>query len=286
MIDEQRIEDASPIEGEVLTADEARDEAELNDDDLDEDEEEDWDAPPFVIGASVVVQPDEVDPGSDQPIGGWQGRVMGYDDEDPLLVEVAWDSETLRGMSMKWLVQSDVEGLDWSRMYLMFDTLDPATPRDTEEEANETRKDLQARVVEEVTLTGNLYALKSGEAVAALVHAQPHPDERAVHTAWYTYLQQTLKLPFIAEGAVRDHPPLHQGERVTVRAITRLDEQEGIMVRAQRRRDTVEVPLIALKIGTPSAANYQAVSDYTEWLQDQKELDAPILLPPSTFLQL
>jgi hypothetical protein len=282
--DERRSDDASPIEGVVLAADEARDELQYGEDVLDEDE--DWDEPPFAIGGSVVVKPDEIDPGSDQPIGGWQGRVMGYHEEDPLLVDVAWDSVTLRGMSMEWMAQSDLEGLDWSRMYLLFDTLDPATPRDTEEEANETHRELQSRVVAELNVTGKLYVLASGKAVLELVHAQPNPDERAAHAAWHTYLQQALKLPFIAEVAVRDQPPLHQGERVTVRAVTGLDEQEGTMVRVQRRRDGVEVPLIALKIGTPSAANYQVLSDYTEWLQDQKDMNAPIMLPRSAFLHL
>jgi hypothetical protein len=289
MANEHPIEDVAPIQAEAPLEGEIIDEegvvAVAEADDLDEDEE-DLDEPPFQIGESVVVKPDELDPDTEQPIGGWQGRVMGYHEEDPLLVDIAWDSQTLRGMSMEWMARAELEGLDWGRMYLEFDTLDPATPRDSEQDVEETREELQARVVDEVNLTGNLHMLEHGKAVLALLNGQPTRDEHTVFVAWHTYLQQALKLPFVAEVATRDHPPLHQGDRVTVRAITSLDDQEGTMVRVQHRHDTFEVPLIALRIGTPSAANYQLLADYTEWLEERKDLEAPILLPPSAFLHL
>ena len=54
----------------------------------------------WTIGDSVVVKPGVTDPDMDGDLGGWQGRVTAiYEDEDPVTVEIHWDSLTLKSIS-------------------------------------------------------------------------------------------------------------------------------------------------------------------------------------------
>ncbi|HWE64870.1 MAG TPA: hypothetical protein VHB98_24415, partial [Chloroflexota bacterium] len=65
----------------------------------------------FGAGDAVAVKPGTRDLDSGEEISGWQGRFVGFEQADPRLAEIAWDSITLRGMRFMSLVQSEVEGL-------------------------------------------------------------------------------------------------------------------------------------------------------------------------------
>ena len=91
----------------------------------------------FKLGDSVRAKAGVVDPDSDLPISGWQGRL----DEvygDGLAV-VVWDSQTVRGIDFEQLVQLEIEDLDWREAFL--------APADLEKaEARDTRADVAAAV--------------------------------------------------------------------------------------------------------------------------------------------
>jgi hypothetical protein len=88
---------------------------------------------------SGTVCPD--DPGTD--IGLWQGRVTGLQGRGPdRLADIAWDSQTLRGLPRELLVSSDRQGLDWATMTLGSDQIEPATARDSAEDVERTRLDI------------------------------------------------------------------------------------------------------------------------------------------------
>jgi uncharacterized protein YodC (DUF2158 family) len=65
----------------------------------------------FNVGDSVKVKEGIMCPDDDSVcIGGWQGRIS--DTGDDGIVEIFWDSVTLRQMPDEYIRQSEAEGLD------------------------------------------------------------------------------------------------------------------------------------------------------------------------------
>ena len=229
----------------------------------------------FAPGDAVVVRAGVVDVDyPDEHIGGWQGRVVQREPHDSSLVAIAWDSATIRAMSLHSLMRGEVAGLKWSEYVLPDSELEPAQPRDTEADVARAIEEAQAKIDADMPITGWLYAVdRSGMPVLALLNEMPSRDEQAVFAAWHAHLERTLQLPFIASLVTNTHRPLRKGDRVTVRSIARLDPKPGTIVTAEHKHGAIELPLGDLVIATRSAANYGLLEDYAEWLELTNEDD-------------
>ena len=100
-------------------------------------------------GDPVRVKPGTACPdASELDFSGWQGRVSDLswvdDDSDPT-IGFAWDSISLRAMPTWFIEDSELNGLDWARMYLSTDQVEPAEPRDTEQDVERARREIEAR---------------------------------------------------------------------------------------------------------------------------------------------
>ena len=229
----------------------------------------------FAAGGAVVVRTGLVDIDyPDEHIGGWQGRVLQREPYDPTLVEVDWDSATIRALSLHSLMRGEVAGLKWWGYVLPDSDLEPAQPRDTEADVARAIEEAQTKIDADMPITGWLYAVdRSGIPVLALLDEMPSRDEQAVFAAWHAHLERTLQLPFIASLTTNTHRPYRKGDRVTVRSIARLDPKAGTIVTAEHKRVTIELLLGDLVITTRSAANYGLLEDYAEWLELTNEDD-------------
>ena len=229
----------------------------------------------FAPGDAVVVRAGVVDVDyPDEHIGGWQGRVVQRQPHDPTLVEVDWDSATIRAISLHSLMRGEVAGLKWWGYVLPDNALERAQLRDTEADVAKAIEEAQAKIDADMPITGWLYAVdRSGMPVLALLDEMPSRDEHAVFAAWHAHLERTLQLSFIASLTTNTHRPYRKGDRVTVRSIARLDPKEGTIVTAEHKRGTIELPLGDLVITTRSAANYGLLEDYAEWLELTNEDD-------------
>jgi len=229
----------------------------------------------FAPGDAVIVRAGVVDVDDpDEHIGGWQGRVLQREPHDSSLVAVAWDSATIRALSLHSLMRGEVAGLKWWGYVLPDSDLEPAQPRDTEADVARAIEEAQARIDADMPITGWLYAVdRSGMPVLAVLNEMSSRDEQAVFAAWHAHLERTLQLPFIAALTTNTHRPLRKGDRVTVRSIARLDPKAGTIVTAEHKRGTIELPLGDLVIATRSAANYGLLEDYAEWLEITNEDD-------------
>ena len=101
----------------------------------------------FDIGDSVVVKEGVPDPDFDNEIGGWQGRIYKIDDNiaDEPLISIAWDSITLKNMPQSVIKENDNDDLLWFEMNLYSSELEPAKPRDNEEEVEEAKEMISAK---------------------------------------------------------------------------------------------------------------------------------------------
>lgn len=91
----------------------------------------------FKLGDSVVVKPNVEDPDLNINIGGWQGRISEIKKGDNLIC-INWDSLTLKQMSPETIDQCEEDGLDWTKMYLDQEEVEPTSSRDSEDDVEET----------------------------------------------------------------------------------------------------------------------------------------------------
>ena len=221
----------------------------------------------FKIGDSVRVK--KGTPHPDFPefdIGGWQGRVTDVshiDDPEEPVVGLELDSITLRSLPEWYLADSEQEGLDWSRLYLSLDELEPAKHRDTKRDVKRVRRRIQARV--EWLGIG-----PEGERIQAVVDSARSRREWDVMQAWEKYLKQHLQFPFEAEvDEFQEYGPLQAGDRLTVLGIVDTDEHYGVIVVCRKGRQSFEFPLADLAAVDEDSPNADPIQDYRVWFANR-----------------
>jgi len=216
----------------------------------------------WAIGESVVVKPGVSDPDTGRDIGGWQGRISAIFDAEEILT-MQWDSLTLKSIPPAHIAWSEEEGLSWSEMNLSLDEVEPAAARDTEDDVAAALKELESQ-------TSWLYlGGEQGQRIQAIVNQAKSHDEFAVFRAWHAYLEQHLVFPFAATVEEYQRGSVRQGARVSVRAITLLDDTYGTIVAVKHKNGLNDLPLCDLKATGADAETRQLVEDYAVWFANR-----------------
>ena len=216
----------------------------------------------WTIGESVVVKPDVTDPDTGGDIGGWHGRITAIFDEEEI-VTIQWDSLTLKSIPPAHIAWSEEEGLSWSEMNLAPEEVEPAAARDTED-------DVAATIAEIESQTSWLHlGGEQGQRIQAIVNRAKGHDEFAVFRTWHAYLEEHLVFPFSAIVEEPQRGPVRQGARVSVLAITSLDETYGTIVAVKHKNGVHELPLCDLKGTEANAETRQLVEDYAVWFANR-----------------
>ena len=216
----------------------------------------------WAIDESVVVKPGVTDPDTGGDIGGWQGRISAILDEAEILT-IQWDSLTLKSIPPAHIAWGEEEGLSWSEMNLSLDEVERVTARDTED-------DVAGIIAELESQTSWLYlGGEQGKRIQAIVNRAAGHNELAVFRAWHAYLEEHLVFPFAATVVEYQRGPVHQGARVSVLAITFLDETYGTIVAVKHKNGVNEHPLCDLKARDAVAETRQLVEDYAVWFANR-----------------
>jgi len=215
----------------------------------------------WAIGESVVVKPGVSDPDTGRDIGGWQGRISAIFDAEEILT-MQWDSLTLKSIPPAHIAWSEEEGLSWSEMNLSLDEVEPAAARDTEDDVAAALKELESQ-------TSWLYLGGERQRIHAIVNQAKSHDEFAVFRAWHAYLEQHLVFPFAATVEEYQRGPVRQGARVSVRAITLLDDTYGTIVAVKHKNGLNDLPLCDLMATEADAETRQLVEDYAVWFANR-----------------
>ena len=96
----------------------------------------------FKVGDTVVVKQGVKDPDFDTDLSGWYGRITNIDPQDSNMLEVGWDSGTLKNMPQELITACIQEGLDISLIILEVTEVEPAQPRDTPEETLQVMQEI------------------------------------------------------------------------------------------------------------------------------------------------
>ena len=209
-----------------------------------------------MIGDSVKVKEGISCPDHDSiAISGWQGRIFEIEDD---MIGIRWDSITLKQMPLEYIKECEKEGLCWTEMYLGIGEIEPASPRDTESEAEQMADTLESKFQWIGGDTGD-------QRIYKVIADADDPDE-----AWHDYLNKMLVFPFEATvSEPQDRGPLRSDDTVQVLGIDDVNDLYGILVKVSRGRRRFIFPLCDLAATDKKSANYLPVTDYSVWFANR-----------------
>ncbi len=148
-------------------------------------------------------------------------------------------------------------------MNLSPEEVEPVAARDTVDDVAAALKELESQ-------TSWLYlGGEQGQRIHAIVNQAKSHDEFAVFRAWHAYLEQHLVFPFAATVEEYQRGPVRQGARVSVLAITFLDDTYGTIVAVKHKNGVNELPLCDLKATGADAETQKLVEDYAVWFANR-----------------
>jgi hypothetical protein len=185
-------------------------------------------------GDSVMVKPGTKDPDTGGDLSGWQGRISKVEElESYRVVEIRWDSVTLKNMPLSMIKYCEQEGLDWQVMNLSAEDIEPTPARDTERDVKNALKEILKHAAW-------LSLDEEGERIQQVLDGIDPDDEMALVEAWEEHLEEKLSFPFEAEvSEPQTRGPLRTGDRVSVKSITLVDDLYGIIVGVRRGKEAL-----------------------------------------------
>ena len=213
----------------------------------------------FMIGDSVKVKEGVMCPDDDSVcMSHWQGRVFDMDDDN--VIGIRWDSITLKQLPLEYITKSEKEGLGWTEMYLAPNEIEPASPRDTKEYADETADEMESK----------FQWLGDDDEDRRIFQVIADAEDEI--KAWRGHLTDVLTFPFEAEvSEPQDDGPLRTGDKVRVHSISDLDDDDlyGLLVDVTRGRERFVLPLGDLTVLDKTSANFLPVQDYCVWFANR-----------------
>ncbi len=215
-------------------------------------------------GDSVAVKPGVRDFDFDVAIGGWQGRIEKIEpgkEEEMLLVH--WDSVTLRQMPDAMIEECIERGLSWTTYYIETGNVEPARPRDREEDVDQVARELEKK-------HAWAWIGPEGRAIREVLTGIDPDDVVAAFDAWHRHLEEHLDFPFEAEvDELQERGPLRGGDQVTVVGISGLDYAYGVIVHLRHSRQWYDFPLCDLAVLDTSSPNHDLVQEYRVWFANR-----------------
>lgn len=214
------------------------------------------------VGEPVVVKAGTGDPDLEIDVSGWHGRITEIIEEGgQTVVSVQWDSITLTQDAPEgMIVECEENGMDWSEMFLLAGDVEPANPRDTEEDVQQTIAQLE----EEYAWT---YLGDQGDRIRNVLAGTDFDDEQAMFERWRRHLDKRLNLPFTAAifELQPDEVPYRRGDSVHVKGVNGVDERDGVLARAVFKHKPYDIPLKDLAATNQQSHNYRLIDDYSIW---------------------
>jgi hypothetical protein len=217
------------------------------------------------IGDCIVVKPGVKDPDYGIDIGGWQGRVteIEFHQSGEVTIIFQWDSLSLKSMPASAIRRSEEKGLDWTTMGLYPEEVEPAEPRDTQDDVDALIEELSAEHAWD-------YLGEQGQCIQQVLLGVDEDDDLKAFEAWQEYLEGHLKLPFDAFiSEYQERGPLQSGDQVKVVGFEGVEDLYGVLVNIKAGRNSYVIPLCDLKAVNEKFANFTLTDDYAVWFANR-----------------
>jgi hypothetical protein len=218
----------------------------------------------YTPGDSVTVCKGVNDPDFDADLSGWQGRIIDIEEvKGETFIDIQWDSITLKNMPHSTIEQCEEEGLDWAVMRLGIEQVEPAEPRDREQDTQKVISELEANY-------GWLSMGEEGRRIRNVLRGVEPDNDFAAMERWGEYLGKNLNFPF--EAIVEEYEefgPFKYGDKLTVKKVIFVDDHYGVIVNVRLDRKSYDIPLSDIEVVDEQSPNYQLVSDYRVWFANR-----------------
>lgn len=231
------------------------------------------------IGDVVKVRQGTTDPDFEEiDISGWQGKITEVEDtSEGRQFLIVWDNTTLNEMSDEALEQSELEGLDYKKMYLFESDVEPAEARPEEDLIERNIEPLPdefkraAKILGDDTLEVNdenlekyrIYLKENFEFPGLITGSEDFPwEERYVFgygdKAEYKKLKKTRPS---YKDLFRLLDILYEGNKY-----------DGLIGKIKRIKDgkIFEMTLNYLKAKDEKSKNFQLLDDYAVWYDNYR----------------
>ena len=232
-------------------------------------------------GDSVKVKQGIVDPDLNKfDMSGWQGRIIDIThDNGTEIVEIEWDSITLKQLPEEFIKDSLEEGYDYATMFLGKEDVELTTPRDS-----------QTDVEKQLAKTNEQYQHyafgEEEKRIAAILSDNDLEVTEEKQDIYFDYLQKNIlkqamltgSEPFPWEerylfggGSKKEHENLKKTRASSkdkfelIELMDDIDEDYGIIAKVRRVTDKkqFELPLWNLECTDKNSKSYELISDYS-----------------------
>jgi hypothetical protein len=223
----------------------------------------------FKIGDSVRVKQGEEASEFDCKIGGWQGRIFDIckNDKGEELIEIMWDSITLKNLPESFIEKCEDNEWDWGRMNLDSSTLEHAEPRDTEDDVWDTRD--KVGFFDTMEMLGE----EGLQMMNALNELGLDEDIKELR-GWWNKCRKDMIFPFEAKviSLLEDDEEkgdLKQDDIVEVLRLNDLDDFLGVLVGVNFKKDRYTLALSEIEATDRNSPNYTLMVDYRKWFDER-----------------
>ncbi len=239
------------------------------------------------IGDSVKVKQGILDPDLNQfDMSGWQGRIKDITPNNKSnLIEIEWDSITLKQFPKEFIENSIEEGYDYSTMFLGKKDLELTKSRDKESDVEKQLEKMNA-------LYGHSAFDEQERRIATILSDDDLSVTEEKQNIYFDYLQKNIQNRIILTG-MEDFPweekyvfggwskkeyeklkktqPSYTDKFEFIELIEDIDEY-GVIAKVKRVTDKkqFELPLWDLKCIDESSKNYELISDYSFWMTNYR----------------
>jgi hypothetical protein len=239
-------------------------------------------------GDSVKVKQGTFDPDLNQfDMSGWQGRITDIaPDNNSNLVEIAWDSITLKHLPKEFIENSIEEGYDYSIMVLGKEDIELTKPRDKE-------IDVEKQIEKTEVIYHHSAFDEQERRIAKILSDEDLSVTQEKQNLYFDYLQKNIQNKIMLTG-MEDFPweekylfggwskKEYEELKKTQASYTDkfeflklsddIDETYGIIAKVKRVTDKKQfmLPLWDLKCINESSRDYELISDYSFWMTNYR----------------
>lgn len=239
-------------------------------------------------GDSVKVKQGILDPDLKQfDISGWQGRITDIDsNNEPNLIEITWDSITLKQLPKEFIQNSIEECYDYSIMSMGKDDIELTKPRD---KGSDVKKQM-----EEIEKHYHYFSFDEQERrIATILSTDDLLMTEEKQNVYFDYLQKNIQKRIILTG-MEDFPweekyllggwskkeyeelkktqPSYTDKFEFIELLEDIDEVYGLLAKVKRVTDKKQfvLPLWDLECIDKNSKTYELISDYSFWMTNYR----------------
>lgn len=177
--------------------------------------------------------------------------------------DIIWGTMTLEKMPPSFIYSSEEEGVDYSVIDRGEDDPLPSEVKDTKEDVLDALDEIPVKYPWS-------WLGEDGSSLDRILAGIDKEDTQAILDALEKHLEITCIFPFEAKILeCHESGPLKQGDRLSVKGISGVDDFYGINVETRRGRKKYHVPLMELEVTDKKSVNYQPVEVYKTWFANR-----------------